>query len=215
MTTKRLSYGFITLAVLLWGFTGITRADHQPDQAYPATWQGAATNAVILQNDSYTTGDTAGFLGGFLIGEISASRLTPPGPERVQITSIRLLFGGANSPSEITLHIWDDSASATNPGILLFSGQYALNPHDTVPQEIDLTPMYIFVEDTFRVGVEYTWNGLPSTGFDTDGIVPGVNFLYINGFWYPASTFGPSGDWIIRAVVQPLYHVTYLPLMVK
>jgi len=215
VTTKRLSYGFVILAVLLWGFTGITRADHLPDQPSPAAIQGAAACAVILQNDSYTTGDAAGFSGGFLIGEISASRLTPPGPDPVQITSIRLLFGGANPPSEITLHIWDDSAGETNPGILLFSGQYTLTHHDTVLQEIDLNSMYIFVEDTFRVGVEYAWNGLPSTGFDTDGIVPGVNFLYINGFWYPASTFGPSGDWIIRAVVRPGCQYTYLPLVVK
>jgi hypothetical protein len=129
-----------------------------------------------------------------------------------------VLFGGSNTPGTIYLHIWNDDEGYLNPGTQIYSGPFVLTPNDSALQEIDLISANLLVEDTFRVGIEYTWNGLPTIGFDTDGILPDVNFVYLGSVWYEASTMFIPGDWIIRAVVEPLDapdQCVFLPMVTR
>lgn len=204
MNAKRFIIPLVILVVSLWGSTALSQADYQPISTSLAGNCPPGLNAVILQNDSYIPGGLAGFSEGFLLGEMSASRFTPPGTGPVWIRSIVLLFGGSDMPETIYLHIWDDDEGYTTPGTQLYSGQFVLTTNDSALQEIDLISDYLLVDGTFRVGIEYTWNGFPTTGFDMDGIVQDVNFVYVGSMWYEASMMLIPGDWIIRAVVEPL-----------
>jgi hypothetical protein len=162
----------------------------------------AAGQEVILQNDSFTSGGSAAFQGGFVAGEIGAVRLAPTGPFPVQVTKVQLLFGGAVTDATITLRIWDDTAGTLAPGTELFFGDYFLTASNTALQEIDLTAAAIMVSGPFRVGIQFQHDGAPSIARDADGIsAAGRNFIYA-GAWFDSTTFGIGGDWIIRAAVQ-------------
>jgi hypothetical protein len=159
---------------------------------------------VILQNDSFMSGQIAGFQGGFVAGEIGASRLIPPGPFPMQITKVQFLFGGLAGDRTIRLHIWDDAAGTSMPGIGLFVGDYLVTAANNALQEIDLVAEQIMVTGPFRVGIEFTHNGLPSIARDNDGIAAGRNFILAQGLgWFDSTIFGLTGDWIIRAGVTP------------
>jgi hypothetical protein len=156
---------------------------------------------IILQNDSFMSGQIAGFQGGFVVDEIGASRLIPPGPFPMQITKVQFLFGGLAGDRTITLHIWDDAAGASMPGIGLYVGDFLVSAANNVLHEIDLTAEQIMVSGPFRVGIEFSHNGLPSIARDNDGIAAGRNFIFAQG-WFDSVFFGLTGDWIIRAGVM-------------
>src|SRR5262245_59944077 len=81
---------------------------------------------VILKNDGFVDGQAVGFQGGFITGEIGASRLVPTGTGPWNVNRVQLLFGGATGIKTITLHIWADAAGTANPGTELFLGDYQL-----------------------------------------------------------------------------------------
>lgn len=164
----------------------------------------AFAQETILQNDGFVDGQFAGFQGGFAAGEIGAVRLAPPGPFPMDVTRVQLLFGGATTTQTVTLHIWDDSAGNAAPGVELYSGDYQLTGSDTAMQEIDLTGLGVQVSGPFRVGVEFQHSGAPSIARDNDGVIASRNFIFALGLgWFDSTVFGLTGDWIIRAGVQP------------
>ncbi len=158
---------------------------------------------TTLQNDGYTSGASVGFQGGFVSGEIGASRFFLPGSNPVQLKSVILLFGGASTQETITLHVWDDSALSNDPGTELYSGDFQLTGSDNNLQQIDLSGQSIFVSAPFRVGIEFQYDGYPSIARDSDGnITSNLNYIDASGFgWVQSSLLGVTGDWIIRAVV--------------
>ena len=158
----------------------------------------------ILQNDAFVDGQSAGFQGGFAAGEIGAVRLTPPGPFPMDVTRVQLLFGGATTTQTVTLRIWDDSAGTGTPGAELYHGDYQLTGSDTLLQELDLTGQGVQVTGPFRVGIEFQHGGAPSIARDNNGINAARNFIFAPGLgWFDSAVFGLTGDWIIRAGVQP------------
>lgn len=170
----------------------------------------AAWAQVELKNDGFTDGASVAFQMGFASGEIGASRFVPTGGTSYQVTNVRFLLGGSGSGVErtITLHVWDDSAGSSNPGAELFTSDYTILAADDVLLDIDLSAEGITVTGQFRIGIEFNHTGLPSIARDDDGnITPNRNFIYavspIAG-WYESSALGLTGDWIIRAFVQPL-----------
>ncbi len=156
---------------------------------------------TTLQNDGFYAGAGVGFQGGFVTGEIGASRFTPPGS--VQLKQVLFLFGGAGGSATITLHIWDDSALRPISGVELYSNDYLLTPSDTDLQQIDLSGESIYVSGPFRVGIQFQQDGYPSIARDDDGtITSSLNYINASGLgWYQSSLLGLTGDWIIRAVV--------------
>jgi hypothetical protein len=183
MLTARLTYRSITLATALL--------------ATSVAW--AQTE---LKNDSFVDGGAVSFMGGFTVGEIGASRFIPAGP--CTITKIQLLFGGAATTQTATLHIYDDSGQATNPGSeLMTATDVQLTGSNSALSEIDVTALgTISAPGPFRVGFEWQHTGTPSIASDTDGMgYTDRNFVYSTGAWTTSQIYGVSGDWIIRAFV--------------
>ncbi len=166
---------------------------------------GAGAQETILQNDGFVSGGAASFQSGFVAGEMAAVRLTPAGPFPVTVTRVQFLFGGVAGTRTVTLHIWDDAAGTTAPGTELFAGDYELTASNTALQDVDLTGAGVQVSGPFRVGIEFQHDGLPSVARDVDGIGAGRTFIEVQGFgWADAALFGVTGDWVLRAGVQPV-----------
>lgn len=165
----------------------------------------ALAQETILQNDGFVDGQPVGFQGGFVAGESGSVRLVPAGPFPMTVTRVQLLFGGSTATQTVTLRIWDDSAGTAAPGAELYSADYLLTGSDTVLQEIDLSGAGIQVAGAFRVGIEFQHSGAPSIARDSDGITAARNFIYALGLgWFDSGALGLTGDWIIRAGVQPV-----------
>jgi hypothetical protein len=158
-----------------------------------------------LRNDGWFTGETAGFQGGFVPGEIAAARIVPSDPSPAPLARVRLLFGGAPAIETITLHVWDDAAGTAAPGGSLFSGDFEIGGIDEALLDVDLRAEGIVVDGPFRVGVEVHHAGLPSVARDADGtIAPNRNFVFDSTLsWVEAGTLGILGDWVLRAVLGP------------
>ena len=161
---------------------------------------GRAHAQLELKNDSFVTGQAAGFQSGFVDGEIGAARFVAPSAR--QLLSVRLLFGPDATTETITLQVWDDSAGTTAPGALIFDGDFQLTGSASNMHELDVSGMNVFVPMQFRVGIQFQHDGVPAIARDSDGnFAPGRNFIFfIPGGW--GAAFPPvPGDWIIRAVV--------------
>ncbi len=162
----------------------------------------ATAQETVLQNDSFMSGQSVVFQGGFVTGEIAASRFLPSGSPSYLVKRIQLLFGGVTAVRLITLRIWNDAAGTTIPGDELFSGEFVLTGSNTALQEIDLVENDVIVTGQFRVGIEFHDDGLPSVANDTDGIQATRNFILAQGIgWAQSNVLGVTGDWVLRAVV--------------
>lgn len=176
-----------------------------PCLALAACLSPAFAQETLLQNDGFVDGQSAGFQGGFVAGESGSVRLVPSGPFPVALTRVLLLFGGSGATQTVTLRIWDDGAGTAAPGTELYSGDFQLTGSDTALQELDLSTAGVQVSGPFRVGIEFQHSGLPSIARDGDGINAARNFIFAQGLgWFDAAALGVTGDWIIRAGVQPV-----------
>lgn len=168
----------------------------------------ASAQAVELRIDGFESGQPAFFQSGFAAGETGAVRLTPPSglcPCRVQ--RVTLLFGGVDAVQQVNVLIWDDPDGFANPGLLLFDGTALLTGLATASAfaEVDLTSGNVIVTGPFRVGIEFVHSGLPSIARDADGTIDAANnFIFSTGLgWVQSALLGLTGDWIIRATVEP------------
>ncbi len=169
--------------------------------------QGALAAEETLQNDGFDGLSPVSFQGGFISGEIAASRYEPQIACPCVVTKITLLFGGGAGTRDMGIRVWDDVAGSDIPGSLLFTGEVTLQGSDVTFQEIDLSLTPIIVNGPFRVGLEFNHNGTPSVATDLDGTIDaGANFILADlgglSFWFRSSTLGVSGDFIIRATID-------------
>jgi len=168
-----------------------------------AMWVGmtSAANAEELKNDSFVSGQAAGFQTGFATGEAGASRFVAPDAGRT-LQRITFLFGGDTAMKTVTLKVWDDTAGTDAPGTELFSGDFSITGNDTAFQQADLAASNITLPQQFRVGIFFQHDGVPSIARDVDGLTaPDKNFIY-SGTWVKSSTFNLMGDWVIRAEIS-------------
>jgi hypothetical protein len=157
-------------------------------------------SAVELANDSFGAGQLPVFEGQFLDGEIAAVRLVPPAP--LQLDGVRFLFGSTAITVNVVLHVWDDSAGTVAPGAELLTGTYLVSGSNGTFHWIDVSGAGLVLSGPFRVGLEFTRNGLPCVARDDDGITPGVNFVDLVGIgWQNAADAGVTGDFVIRATL--------------
>ena len=161
---------------------------------------------MILQNDGFVDGQPVAFQGGFVSGEMAGSRFLPTGTGPWRVNRVQFLLGGSTSTVTITLRIFDDAAGTNAPGAELFSGDFLVSGSDVVLQEVDLVANNVVVTGQFRVGIEFQHSGYPSVARDGDGTINTTrNFIYSPSIpgWLPSNLFGLTGDWVIRAGVQP------------
>jgi hypothetical protein len=165
---------------------------------------GGEAAGELVNNDTWVSGQQAGFQLGFAAGETAAARFVPDGPCPCDLDRIRFLFGGSSATETVILRVWDDSALTLAPGAELYSAAIQLTGTDAFLQELDLTVANISVNGPFRVGVEFQHSGAPSVARDADGtITPARNFAEVTGLgWVEASTLGITGDWVLRAVLD-------------
>lgn len=157
---------------------------------------------VTLQNDGFV-GGSAAFQAGFVTGEIAASRFDPPGPFPMPLTEVRFLFGDIQVQTPVVLHVWEDTG-AYGPGTEIYTEAYLATGSASALNSIDLTAAGVQVNGPFRVGLEFTQDGLPCVARDTDGTIAATqNFIMANGIgWVPSNLLGVTGDWVIRATVD-------------
>jgi hypothetical protein len=171
---------------------------------------GSATSRAPseeLQNDGWSSGQTAAFQSGFVTGEIGAVRLVPTVACPCQVEKITLLFGGAPSTQMVAVQFWDDPGTSDDPGAPIgLPFDVDLTGDDNQLHEVALGDSVV-VNGPFRVGIEFFHDGLPSIARDTDGIASDRNFICANFggecVWFRSSALGVSGDWIIRATILP------------
>jgi hypothetical protein len=158
---------------------------------------------ITLQRDGFA-GGSAAFQAGFAEGEVAAVRFEPPGPFPMTLNEVEFMFGDVGVQSLVILYIWEDESGANAPGTEIYSGGFMATGSSAVLNSINLAAAGVQVNGPFRVGLEFTHNGLPSVARDTDGTIDAANnFIRANGVgWYSSSVFGVTGDWILRAVVE-------------
>jgi len=160
--------------------------------------------STVVGNDGWEPGENLYFQAGFAPDEIAAARLTPGGAGQRQLTRVLFLYGGLYYTGPVRLHVWEDDAGTTIPGTELYAADYQLTGGSGL-QSIDLSAHGILVDGDFRVGLEFEHFSLPSVARDDDGITADRNFIYDStSTWYESAIFGLTGDWVIRAVDEPV-----------
>lgn len=167
----------------------------------------ASATPQTLQNDGFVDGAPASFQAGFITTEIGAARFVPTIACPCVIESVTVLFGGNTESRLMGVLIWDDPGSTPAPGDLLFSGEATLTGSTVAFNEIDLSLAPIIVNGPFRVGIEFGHDGLPGLATDLDGSIDAnANFIFADiggfNFWFPSSTLGVAGDFILRASID-------------
>jgi hypothetical protein len=168
----------------------------------------AFAQTEVLQNDGWSSGQSVAFQGGFVSGEIGAVRLVPTVACPCQVEKVSLLFGGAASTHMVSIQFWDDPGTFNDPGAPIgLPFDVSLTGADDVLQEVTLGDDVI-VNGPFRVGIEFVHDGLPSIARDSDGTIASNRNFICASFgadcvWFRSSTFGVSGDWVIRATILP------------
>lgn len=187
-----------------------------------------ATMGVTIQNDSISAA-SAGTPGNFFVpDEMVAAWLTTP--IAGDLVGVQIFWssslGGEPDSVELAINIYESGAFPT-PGALLGTiplptltdttineFRFLDPPTNSNPLQIPVTAGQTFVValeflnqssgDTFAPGVE----------FDTDGCQLGLNTVFtISGGWADSCLLGVTGDWGIRAIVNPIPEPTTAALL--
>lgn len=180
-----------------------------------STGVGAVEQTV--RNDSLENGQAGVIIYGFAVGEAAASWLTSPCNGTLRAVQVFWTSPLANQAIEIQDSITVYRAGTfPNPGQVVaeISGPVLndgvmnewryLDENNTVPLSVAVA-----LNETFVVSFKYSdpplANVSPSVVRDTNGIQSGRNALLANvgGFiWFDSATFGLTGDWVIRGVID-------------
>ena len=176
-----------------------------------------AAAEVTVKNDSLTDFGTGTIQAGFVAGEKAASWLTSPCDGNVVAVQIywASLTGGApfSLQEAITIH---RAGTYPIPGVVAeeilgpvlndsFLNEYRyLDENSTIPLLVPVASAETFVVAlTFAEAPNPSG---PSVVNDNDGAQPNRNAIYADlgdsFMWFPNTTLGVNGDWVIRAVVD-------------
>jgi len=197
---------------VMGGMRGMRRTSTRVAWALAVAWtlgsSPSRAQSEDLQNDGWSSGQSVAFQSGFASGEIGAVRLVPTIACPCEVENVTLLFGGAGSTQMVTVHFWNDSGTSNDPGAPIgLPFDVSLTGQDDQLHELTFGGSVI-VNGPFRVGIEFSHNGLPSIARDTDGTIASDRNFICASFgeeclWFRSSDFGVSGDWIIRATILP------------
>lgn len=177
-----------------------------------------AAAEVTVKNDSLVDFGAGTIQAGFVSGERAASWLTSPCDGNVTAVQIywASLFGGQpfSLQEAITIH---RAGAFPTPGAVAeeilgpvlndgFLNEYRyLDENSTIPLLVPVASAETFVV-AFTFGVAPDPGIGPSIVNDNDGAQPNRNAIYADigdaFMWFPNTTLGVNGDWVIRAVVD-------------
>ena len=180
---------------------------------------GAQASEIILQNDSIPSPGSGAPLLAFLQGEIVASWFTTP--VAGDIVGVQVLWNsnlGPNPPSqEMAITVYAAGPFPT-PGAplavvtapVLTDG--SINEFRFLDPPADTTALQVAVSanQTFAVGLEFLnqSSGNPFASgveIDLDGCQAGLNSVFVlPGGWNDACLLGVTGDFGIRAIINPI-----------
>jgi len=180
---------------------------------------------VTVQNDSLVGGQVGNIQAGFVAGESAAAWLTSPCDGNIVAVQVfwRSVLGGAPDTIEDSITIFNGGVFPTPGGQLdqivgpvLTDGvvnEYRfLDDNQTIPLIVPITDGQTFVVSfKFQNGPP---GGGPSVVTDADGCQGGRNAVFaVPGGWLNLCSFGASGDFVIRAVVEcnPTEACCFLP----
>jgi hypothetical protein len=177
---------------------------------------GAIAAEVTLKNDSFQSGGPSIVVGDFVAGERAAARFTSPCDGAIVAVQIAWLAdpstGGQSIEDSIIIY---DAPSFPMPGGVLevleapvltdgaINEFRFLDENNAVPLNVPVTQGQQFVVALQFFNPTNVNGGSPSVIEDTDGCQGGKNLVFASpGLWANFCSFGASGDFVIRAVVD-------------
>ena len=173
----------------------------------------AHAQEIELKNDSLVDGGTAAIQLGFVNGEVGcASFVVPAEYFPLQLKRVQFFWtsqaGDAGPSIQDSIRIYD--SGLPEPNLVFLSDPPQLI--DGFLNEFDFSFFDIIFEEptVITIGLAFSDapNGdvnKPSLVTDIDGCQWGLNPIFaIPGGWQDTCQYGVSGDWVIRAIVEPL-----------
>jgi MYXO-CTERM domain-containing protein len=164
----------------------------------------ALAEELELVNDGFGDRGSAAFQQGFVTNEAAEVTLGPLS-DTFTLLGIEFLYGPDDADTPVRVEIYRDEGEA-EPGTLLYSADYSVQPAENVLHQIDLSAEDIVHDGagSLRVALVALHDGAPSVARDDDGCQPGRNWVRTTGptAWSDACDLGVPGDWIIRATVD-------------
>lgn len=175
---------------------------------------GGGGNLITLQNDGFDMAGTPFRQAGFIENECWASTYVPgPGHYPFQIHSVQVLIvESLMNNFEVGIYEVDannmPTAKVDSVDVSLQGALDAFNEIDFAT--VGLTSPTYETGDRFAIGVCFRhtptpMNADPSIASDTDGTIMGDrNWIFDLTSWKRSDSFFVSGDWIMRAIIEPM-----------
>jgi hypothetical protein len=165
-----------------------------------------------LRLDSFESGDSVSFQGGFLDGECWASIFTPdPGDYPFTPVSLDLLVGGSQSAQYFVVKVYE-AGNGLPLGALVDSEAFELQGSDEAFNRLVFSEAEMSLPEVESGNLAVAvcldeHDGYPAIGTDAGGISEASsNLLYANtgtsSAWFQSSAFGLQGDWIMRLCIE-------------
>jgi hypothetical protein len=166
---------------------------------------------IELANDSWIDGETAAFQAGFAQGECWASTYVPEAEHYpFTIRGVQMIVGGNDmGDAEFEVALWNVDTE-NRPSTLVDSGTALLSGLDDnwdglVVDALMIDPPVVEQGNFAWVVCLVAHSGLPAIANDTDGAAADRNWIYTDaGEFVQSSGLGVSGDWIMRATIEPM-----------
>lgn len=166
---------------------------------------------VLLQNDMWRDGAQTSVQGGFTAGECWASTFVAEAslyPFRVRGLQV-LISGDVEGESEaFEVGVWsvdDELRPQTQIGSAL--AEFTASNEGFNGAEFDLLAIDDIVLDEGNFAISMCLSehdGFPAIATDVrQELLVDRNWLFSAGTWSPSSEFGLTGNWILRAVLEP------------
>ncbi len=163
---------------------------------------------IILQNDGFEeSGGQAVLQQGFIKGEKAGVWVKVPATiSNFKVDYFRVLAGGQETRTQVFFEMGIDSSGiykAAMPRDIVNAATITPGPYwnDIPAQGADGSLSCAKGGNLIGAAIEFTHDGVPSVYRDTNGITQVANTLFaIPGGWNFSSTFGLTGDWILRIV---------------
>ena len=172
---------------------------------------GTNPGVVELANDSWVDGTSAAFQGGFVQDECWAATYVPEAEHYpFTIRGVQMIVGGEDmGDAEFEVALWEVDEN-NRPSTPIDSGTALLSGLDDnwdglVVEALMIDPLVVEEGSFAWVVCLVAHDGLPAIANDTDGAAEDRNWIYtIDGEWLQSSGLGVSGDWIMRATIEPM-----------